>query len=94
MFLRAISYPVGTRNSSENTGQTTLSEKPGAQAGAIDSGSDSQGRLKRQVLQDLQRAWESLRTLESFSEDPAKLATVERVREFIEKAFGELDGDE
>ena len=59
-------YPVGTRNNSENTGQTAVSEIPGAQAGAIGFDSDLQGLIdawpllsettKRKILRDVQRA--------------------------------------
>ena len=61
MFLRAVSYPVGTRNSSKNTGQTALSEKPGAQAGAIGFDSDLQGQLKLRAIVDLNQALASLK---------------------------------
>jgi len=55
------SYPVGTRNSSENTRETARSEKPGAQAGAIGFDSDLQGQLKLRAIVDLNQALASLK---------------------------------
>jgi hypothetical protein len=46
-----------------NAGKTALSEKPGAQAGAIDS--DSQGQFANRALADLQRVWLTLRQWEA-----------------------------
>jgi hypothetical protein len=48
-----------------NAGKTALSEKPGAQAGAIDSDSDSQGQFANRALADLHRVWLTLRQWEA-----------------------------
>jgi hypothetical protein len=57
--------PARTRNNSENTGQTAVSEIPGAQVGAIGFDADLQGlidawpvlseTMKRKILRDVQR---------------------------------------
>ena len=59
---------------------------------AIDSESSSQGQLRQQALTDLQRAWKSVRRMETLSDDPAEAKVAERAVAFVDKAFAELEG--
>lgn len=67
------------------------SESAGAQAGAIETDSDSQGQLKAQALDDLQRAWKAIRRMETLSDDRADAKAAERALSFVDKAFAELE---
>ena len=66
---------------------------PGAQAGAIETATDLQWQLKTQALEDLQRAWKSIRLMETLSDDPSEAKVAERALAFVDKAFAELEGD-
>jgi hypothetical protein len=70
------------------------SKMPGAQAGAIETETDCQGQLKARALEDLQRAWKSLRRLETLSVDPLDANVAERALAFVDKAFAALEGNE
>ena len=85
------SYPVGTRSIPENAGEMPRSESAGAQAGAIETDSDSQGQLKAQALEDLQRAWKAIRRMETLSDDRAEAKAAERALSLVDKAFAELE---
>ncbi len=61
MFLRAVSYPAGTRNSVENTGQTGCSEVGGAPGGAIENDWATGICPELQTIVD---AWPGLNALE------------------------------
>ena len=93
MFLLVISSTGGGgRNIAVSPTKTTISDMPGAQTGAIDSDSDSQGQLMRQALDELQRAWKSLRRFEDLSDDPAESKAAGRAVAFVDKAFAALEG--
>ena len=72
----------------ENAVKDSRAKIPGAQAGAIDSESDSQGQLRQQALTDLQRAWKSVRRMETLSDDPAEAKVAERALAFVDKEIG------
>ena len=86
------SYPVGTRTTGVSSANSALSEIPGAQAGAIETENDSQGQLRQQALDDLQRAWKALRRLETLSDDAAESKAAGKAVAFVDKAFRELEG--
>ena len=74
-----------------NAGETALSEIPGVQIGAIGSDSDSQGQLKQRAIDDLQRAWKSIRRLEDLSDDPRESKAANRAVKHVDGAFRELE---
>jgi len=47
--------------------------------------------LKIQALDDLQRAWKSLRRTENASQAPEEFAAAGRARGFVDKAIAELE---
>lgn len=49
------------------------------------------GRLKPQALEDLHRAWKSLRLMETLSDSPKDSKVAERALAFVDKAFAELE---
>ena len=42
-------------------------------------------------MDDLQRAWKSIRRMETLSDDPAEAKAAERAVSFVDKAFAELE---
>ena len=84
---------AGVETSAFEQGNRALSEMPGAQAGAIETATDLQWQLKTQALEDLQRAWKSIRLMETLSDDPSEAKVAERALAFVDKAFAELEGD-
>jgi hypothetical protein len=92
-----LSRPMGAEGlepSGQTAGETALSEMPGAQAGAIETETDCQGQLKARALEDLQRAWKSLRRLEDSSGDPSESKAAGRAVALVDKAFAALEGNE
>ena len=85
------SYPAGTTNPAQIAGKTALSESGGAPGGAIGSDCGSVGQLRQQALEDLQRAWKSLRRLEDQSDSPAESKAAGRAVKHVDKAFRELE---
>lgn len=62
--------------------------QPGGQPGGqFESESDSVANHRREALDNLQRAWKSLRTLESLSVDP----TPGRLLEIVSDVLSELE---
>jgi hypothetical protein len=53
---------------------------------------DSVASLKTRSLEDLQRAWKSIRRMESLSDDPAEAKGAKRALAFVDKAFAKLEG--
>jgi hypothetical protein len=47
--------------------------------------------LKARALEDLKRAWKSLRRLEDLSDDPSESKAAGRAVAFVDKAFAELE---
>lgn len=47
--------------------------------------------LKAEALEVLQRAWKSIRRMETLSDDPAEAKVAERALSFVDKAFAELE---
>ena len=45
----------------------------------------------QQALDDLQRAWKSLRRMETLSDDPVESEAAGRAVAFVDKAFTELE---
>ena len=86
-------FPPNIEKQGGNTVNSHGSKMPGAQAGAIVTGSDSVASLKRQALEDLQRAWKSVRRMETLADDPAEAKIAERALAFVDNAFAELEGD-
>ena len=50
--------------------------------------------MKAQALEDLPRAWKSIRRMETLSDDPAEAKVAERALAFVDKAFAELERGE
>ena len=63
MFLRAISYPVGTRRTAENAVEMARSENGGAPGGAQGPILDSLGGILAQALGHLSHGMHSLERL-------------------------------
>jgi hypothetical protein len=62
------------------------------QVAHLNPDSDSAASLKQQALDDLQRAWKSIRRMESLSDDPAESKVAGRALAFVDRAFEELEG--
>ena len=85
-------FPQNIEKQGANTGKDSHARIPGVQVGAIDSDSDSQRQFKQQALDDLQRAWKSIRRMESLSDDPAESKVAGRALALVDRAFEELEG--
>lgn len=60
---------------------------------AFEADSDSAVSLRQQALTDLQRAWKSIRRMETLSDDPAESKVAKLALGFVDKAFAELERD-
>ncbi len=74
-----------------NAGEKAFPETGGAQGGAIENDAVSEGQLRQQALEDLQRAWKSIRRMETLSDDPSEATVAGRALAFVDKAFTELE---
>ena len=80
--------------------ETTCDESPfsengfGPKSGPIDADSDSVASLKAQALEDLQRAWKSLRRLEDLADIPAESKAAGLAVAFVDQAFAGLESGE
>lgn len=93
LILQLISStPDRSRTIAVSPANSAFSESAGAQAGAIDFESDSQGQLRQEALDDLQRAWKSIRRMEDLSDDPRESKAAGKAVAFVDKAFAELEG--
>lgn len=90
-FTSKITRP-GLEDCAGNTGETAHSENGGHPGGHFESDSDSVASLKRQALDDLQRAWKALRQLEDLSDDQAESQAAGRAVAFVDKAFAQVEG--
>ena len=78
--------PIGS-----NTGETALSEKPGAQTGAIDFDSDSEGQIVRQeLIAALQFSWMTAGRLDLYTEETAERQKIERMQTRLSTMMREL----
>ena len=75
----------------ENAGHLEHSENGGTPGGTLQVDDDSAAGLKARALDDLQRAWKSIRRMESLSEDQAEVKAAERALSLVDKAFAELE---
>ena len=83
---------AGVETSAFEQGNKALLESGGAQGGAIETETDSQGQLKATALEVLQRAWKSLRRLEDLSDDPKESKQAKRAVKLLDDAFRILEG--
>ena len=74
-----------------NTGETAHSENGGHPGGQFGNDSESVASLKTQALDELQRAWKSLRRLEDLSDDSAESKAAGRAVGLLSKVFAELE---
>lgn len=81
-------------NSFDDNGFGDDPESMRAKTYAFDPEPDSVGSLKRQALDDLQRAWKSIRRLEELSDDPRESKAAGRAVQHVDKAFRELERPE
>ena len=77
----------GLETTPENAGETALSEKPGAQTGAIDSDSD----LQTQLRDELQQAWQTFGRLDLQTDLAAKRKALWRIRDRFSKLMNEIE---
>ena len=87
-----IDYPRQDSNLSGFYGSNDDETKSGHTGGHIDPDSDSVASHRQQALDDLQRAWKSLRRMESLSDDPAESKVAGLALAFVDRAFEELEG--
>ena len=85
-------FPPNMEKQGGNTGRMDFVETGGAQGGAIENDADSAGQLWQQAMDDLQRAWKSIRRMETLSDDPLEATVAGRALAFVNKAFAELEG--
>ena len=83
--------PEGLETTPGNAGEMALSENGGHPGGHFGNDSDSVASLMQQALDDLQRAWKSLRRMETLSDDPVESEAAGRAVAFVDKAFTELE---
>ncbi len=81
-----IVLPEGLEIAWENTGRTALSGNGGHPCGHQDV-----ANLKQQAIDDLQRAWKSIRRLEDLSDDPRESKAAGLAVKHVDKAFRELE---
>ena len=84
--------PTGSRTIGVSPANSPFSESAGAQAGVIVSDSETGTSLKTRALEDLQRAWKSIRSLEDLSDDKSESQAAKRAVAFVDKAFAALEG--
>ena len=85
-------FPPNMEKQGGNIGRMDFVETGGAQGGAIENDADSAGQLWQQAMDDLQRAWKSIRRMETLSDDPSEATVAGRALAFVNKAFAELEG--
>ena len=91
LLTQGITRP-GLEPVRENTGETALSENGGTPGGTLATDSEPVASLRQQALDDLQRAWKSIRRMETLSDDPAESKVAERALALVDRAFEELEG--
>ncbi len=79
----------GLEPNAQNAKETMISEILGPTSGPVDYFA---APLMVQALEDLQRAWKSIRRMETLSDDRAEAKSAERALAFVDKAFSELEG--
>ena len=82
---------AGVETSAFGQGFKALSESGGHPGGHLIADSDSVASRKTQALEDLQRAWKSIRRMELLSDDPAESKVAGLALAFVDKAFAELE---
>ena len=78
-------------NSFDDNGFGDESDSMRAKNYAFEANSDSAASLRQQAVDDLQRAWKSIRRMETLSDDPAEAKVAERALAFVDQAFAELE---
>ena len=81
----------GLETITENAGETAHSQNGGHPGGQFGNDRNSVASLRQHALEDLQRAWKSIRRMEELSDDPAEAKVAERALAFVDKAFAELE---
>ena len=84
--------PTGVEQSEFEHGFKPLSENGGTPGGTLATDSEPVASLRQQAMDDLQRAWKSIRRMETLSDDPAESKVAERALALVDRAFEELEG--
>jgi hypothetical protein len=75
----------------QTNGKTALSRKPGAQAGAIEAGSDFSGAIRLQLLNELQQAYKTFQRLDIATDAKPERQALGRLQDRLSDLMSELE---